>query len=80
MAQGYTVWAYSPSTNQEYRQLNLANLAPIQEQATAQRDADSFAHIHNRDRKLGATDWVGVVKFEQVGIQTLPGYIGHQGQ
>ena len=75
MSQGYTVWAYSPTLNQEHRLLKLADLAPEQDRARAQQDADAFASIYNRDRKQNATDWRGRVKLETVGISTLPGYI-----
>lgn len=70
----YTVWAYSPSLNQEHRQVDLSNQQNLTEQQ-AQRAADSFAHIYNRDRKLNAVDWRARVKNEQLGIATLPGYL-----
>jgi hypothetical protein len=76
MSTGYTVWAYSPTLNQEHRLLDLADTTPYTDQAEAQRDADAFAHTYNRNRKERAEDWIGVVKLETVGITTLPGYIG----
>lgn len=78
MSTGYTIWAYSPSLNEQHRQLDLRDTTPYKDQQEAERDAQAFAHIYNRDRKLHATDWQGVVKLETVGITTLPGYMGHR--
>ena len=77
--QQLTVWAWSPSTNEWQRQFNLANVNEQLTQAQAQQMADGFAGILNRDKKLHLTDWQGVVKLEEVGIQTIPGYISHTG-
>jgi hypothetical protein len=77
MSQGYTIWAYSPSLNEQHRLLDLANTQPIEDQLLAQRHADSFAAQYNYNQKQHATDWVGVIKLEQVGIQTIPGYLFH---
>jgi hypothetical protein len=74
-----TVWAWSPSTNEWQRQFNLANVNEQLNQAQAQQMADGFAGIMNRDQKLHLTDWQGVVKEEEVGIPTIPGYISHTG-
>ena len=75
----YTVWAHSPSLNEWQRQFDLSNMSKEPNLAEAQRDADAFAGILNRDRKQNATDWHGVVKHEELGIQTIPGYIRHTG-
>jgi hypothetical protein len=72
MRTSYTIWAYSPSLNTSQRQFNLANLhVDITDPKLAQRDADAFASIYNRDRKLNATDWQGKIKLENLGIGTL---------
>ena len=71
----YTVWAHSPSLNEWQRQFDLSNMTRAPSQAEAQQDADAFAGILNRDRKQNATDWLGVVKLEELGIQTIPGYL-----
>lgn len=74
MAQGYTIWAYSPSLNIEHRLLELSNLTPIQSQTEAQLRANIFAETYNRNKKQHAEDWVGRIKYEQTGLETLPGY------
>ena len=76
--QTYTIWAHSPLTNHTERLLDLANINTALMDATlAQRMADSFADNNNRIQKENATDWVGVIKLEEVGIQTLNGYLFH---
>ena len=78
MRTSYTIWAYSKSLNTSQRQLNLANLhVDLSDERLAQRDADAFASICNRDRKLNATDWVGKIKLENLGVETLPNYQFH---
>ena len=77
--QQLTVWAHSPSTNEWQRRFDLANVNETLTHAQAQQHADAFAGIMNRDKKLHLTDWRGVVKLEEVGIQTIPGYISHTG-
>ena len=72
--QGYTIWAYSPSLSQKHRRIDLANPQPIADKLLAQRHADAFAGIYNRDKKDYATDWQGQVKLESVGVETIPGY------
>jgi hypothetical protein len=74
-----TIWAWSPSTNEWQRQIELATITEQLNQAQAQQRADGFAGILNRDQKLHLTDWQGIVKEEDVGIQTIPGYMGHTG-
>lgn len=81
MAQEYTVWAKSPSLNQEIRQFDLTGGAhnAYTDQNLAARDAASFAQRLNATQHLRTNDWEAWVKYEQVGIETLPGYISHTG-
>jgi hypothetical protein len=76
--QRYVVYAYSPSLNQQVRQLNLAHLmdTPSKEQAT--QDAHYFAELQRTNKYLHATDWQPRVQFEEHGIDTLPGWIHGQ--
>jgi hypothetical protein len=74
-----TIWAHSPSLNEWHRQFDLANIRQELTMDQAQQHADMFAHIYNRDARSRVTDWVGVVKIESVGIETIPGYISHTG-
>ena len=80
MQSGYTIWAYSPSLNEEHRWFDLAQVPhPVEDQQLAQRLADSAAYTFNQQHKNNATDWVGVIKLENVGIETLDGYLFHTG-
>jgi hypothetical protein len=72
--QGYTIWAYSPSLNQRHRRIDLANPGVVSDRLLAQRHADAFAGIYNRDKKGYATDWQGEIRLESLGIETIPGY------
>lgn len=76
----YTVWAYSPSLNQEHRFVDLADTTPHDNYQEALREALAFAHEFNRVRKQHATDWQARVKEEAVGITTIPGYLFHTGK
>ncbi len=76
----YTVWAYSPSLNQEHRLLDLSDTTPYDNLAEAERDARAFAHEFNRVRKQHVNDWQARVKEEAVGIATIPGYLFHTGK
>jgi hypothetical protein len=80
MQTGYTVWAYSPSLNEEHRQFDLANMQLEQDERRAQQAADAFAGIYRRDKKQHATDWIGRIKHEQTGIETLSTYLFHTNQ
>ena len=71
----YTVWAHSPSLNEWQCQVNIEhNQAELTEQS-AQQWADAFAQTLNHEHKLHATDWHGRVKYEDVGIETVPNYL-----
>ena len=71
----YTVWAHSPSLNEWQCQVNIElNQAELTEQS-AQQWADAFAQTLNQQQKLHATDWLGHVKLEDVGIETVPNYL-----
>lgn len=68
--QAYTIWAYSPSLGQKIREIELnGNL--IKDPVQAQRRAEAFAGILNRDQKLYATDWQAKIKLESLGMDTL---------
>ena len=54
----YIVIAYSKSQNTRQRELNLMGPAPTSAR-NAQQWADSFAARCNKNRLLGAEDWVG---------------------
>lgn len=73
MAYEYTVWAKSTKLNQQVRQFHLSNLTnqKFNDQRTANLWANSFAEQLNKQEHLGATDWQGAVKYQEVGIQTL---------
>lgn len=72
----YTVEAYSPSTGQTVRQFDLTDI--VNEQMT-QQQADlaalRFAQLQNQNFYMHTCDWQPVVKQQQVGIQTLDGYL-----
>ena len=75
--QGYTIWAFSPSLNIGHRQFDLANMnTPVLNEQQAQTTANYFADSYNRQFKQGVCDWRGQVKMEDMGIHTIPGYIG----
>jgi hypothetical protein len=75
MQSGYIIEAYSPSLNEAHRRLDLADLTLPTDPISAQRDADAFAYLFNRDQKNHATDWVGRIVWQDVGIETLPGFL-----
>jgi len=76
MATIYTVEAYSPSLNQTVRQFDLANV--VNEQLTQQQAdlaAQRFAALQNQNFYMRACDWQPLVKLQEVGIQTVDGYL-----
>ena len=76
MAQIYTVSAYSPSLNQTIRQIDLTNvLDTTSTQSQAQQAAEQFAHLQNTRFHMQACDWRARVELEQVGVETLAGYV-----
>jgi len=72
----YVVYAFSPSLNQMVRRFDLANLDQSISEQQAQQDADNFAELQNTNQYMMTTDWQGLVRSEQLGIDTLPGYLG----
>ncbi len=72
----YTIWAYSPSLNQELRWFNLQNLEPVTDASLAEKLANSHAQVFNGIAKMNATDWVGRTKHEDLGLDTFPGAQG----
>lgn len=71
-----TVYAYSPSTGQEVRMFQLENQQNIPFGAQADLQAQSFATRLNQQRYLHTADWQPKLKQEDLGIHTIPGYIG----
>lgn len=71
--QHYTIWAYSASTNTTQREINLEGMQynPVRDQATADLWAESFAIRLNQQGSNGATDWVGRVLFERMGLDNF---------
>lgn len=81
--QQYTVWAKSPSLNQELRFLIMENKSGpvvVDNETLANNQAQSFAQTLNNKQHMKATDWVGVVKYEDTGVHTLPNYLFHTGR
>ena len=81
--QQYTVWAKSPSLNQQLRFLVMeSKQAPVvvDNEQLANMQANSFAQTLNQKRHMKASDWVGVVKYEDTGVHTLPNYLFHTGK
>ena len=54
-------------------------MAPQQDAQLAQQLADTFAQTYNQQQQGRVQDWQGLIKLEELGIETLPGYIGHTG-
>jgi hypothetical protein len=77
MSKIWIVEAHSRQTNQTLRWFDLSGDNLVTDESLARRLADSHAQVLNHERKLNATDWLGQVRFEEVGIHTLPGYTGH---
>lgn len=77
MREEYVIQAYSPTAHQVIREFNLemGNLS-ITDLNYATQIATSFAQRLNQQQYLKATDWEPKVEWQQLGIQTLPGYIG----
>lgn len=69
MPQIYSVYAYSPSLNQEVRQFNLEGT--FDTQAVAEQWATAFAYQLSHDDYLRVCDWQARVRLEEVGIHTL---------
>jgi hypothetical protein len=77
MAQStWTVYAYSPSLNQRVRRFDLANMQTQITEQQARQDAQYFAQLQNTNQFMNTQDWQALVELEQLGIDTLPGYIG----
>ena len=76
MAIIYTVEAYSPSLNQTVRQFDLTNI--VNEQLTKEQAdlaAERFATLQSSNFYMHACDWQPLVKQQEVGIQTVDGYL-----
>jgi len=68
----YTVYAYSPSQNQEIRRVELADPHKRLTEAEALTTAEFWAITQNAAGSLGAHDWQPRVKLETVGLGTIP--------
>ena len=75
--QKYTIWAHNHKLNQTMHQVNLDDMPADATHAQAQQRADAFAMRLNQQQHMMSTDWAGVVKLEEVGVETLPGYLFH---
>ena len=76
MREEYIIEAYSPSKNQTIREFNLEMGNPsITNRSEANRLAESFATRLNKKQHLKTTDWQAKVTWQQLGIETIPGYI-----
>ena len=66
----YVIEAYSATAHQSLRQVTLNNLEITKEfnQLQAQQTADAFAYTLNQQAKLGATDWVGKISLQDLGV------------
>jgi len=76
VAQIYTIEAYSPSTGQTVRWFDLTNI--VNEQMTkdqAELAASRFAQLQNSNFYMHVCDWQPLVKQQQVGIETVDGYL-----
>ena len=79
MREEYVIQAYSPTAHQVIREFNLEmNNPAITDSVYATQIATAFAERLNRNQYLKATDWEPKVEWQQVGIETLPGYISSQ--
>lgn len=81
MTKQYTVWAKSPSLNQELRMFDLTggiNNVFETDVAAAQASA-SFAQRLRDQQHMRTADWEAWVKIEEVGITTIPSYQFHTG-
>jgi hypothetical protein len=76
MAIIFTVEAYSPSLGQTVRQFDLTNV--VNEQLTlaeATFMAQRFAQLQSEQFYMYACDWQPLVKQQEVGIETVDGYL-----
>jgi len=81
MTQQYTVWAKSPSLNQELRMFDLTggqnNI--FETDIAAGQAAASFAQRLRDQQHMHTQDWEAWVKIEHVGVTTLDNYLFHTG-
>ena len=75
MQSGYIIEAYSPSLNESHRWFNLHDLDVVTDESKAKLYAEAFAIRLNREQKNYATDWIGRYSWQDMGIETIPGYI-----
>jgi hypothetical protein len=73
--QGYTIWVFSRQLNERQRWIDLHDMQLTSDQYRAQQLADAAAGIYNRDRRQNASDWVGQIEWQQVGVETLPNFL-----
>ena len=76
MATIYTVEAYSPSLGQTVRQFDLTHVVNEQlTQAEANLMAERFAQLQCQQFYMHVCDWQPLVKQQQVGIETMDGFL-----
>lgn len=76
MREEYIIQAYSPTAHQTVREFNLGMGNPsITNRNLAQQIAESFAARLNAKQHLKVSDWIAKIEWQQLGIETLPGYI-----
>lgn len=76
MREEYVIQAHSPSKNQTIREFNLEMGNPsITNKVQALQIATSFADRLNKQKHLQATDWQPKVEWQQLGIETIPGFL-----
>ena len=73
--QCYAVYAYSPTLHQEVRRVDLAQIGQTNTEESARQDAEFFAQLQNSQQALMTTDWQPLVKLEEHGYDTIPGFL-----
>jgi hypothetical protein len=69
----YTVYAYSPSLNQEVRQFNIegSSTGSFKDRMVAEQWARAFAYSLGEQEHMLVHDWQARVKLEQLGADTF---------
>jgi len=69
----YTVYAYSPSLNQEVRQFNIegSSTGSFKDRMVAEQWARAFAYSLGEQEHMRVYDWQARVKLEQLGADTF---------
>lgn len=72
--QCYAVYAYSPTLHQEVRRVDLALIGQTDTEQSARQAAEFFAQLQNSQQAQMVRDWQPVVKLEEHGYDTIPGF------